>query len=122
VGLAAAIDYVSSIGMENIARHERSLLEYGADELRSVPGLTLVGSAAERAGVLSFVLDGHSNEEVGKYLDGSGIAVRAGHHCAQPILRRLGYEGTVRASLALYNTPGEIELLARRLHELARRA
>jgi selenocysteine lyase/cysteine desulfurase len=79
----------------------------------------LVGAAAQKASVLSFVLDGHDNEEVGKYLNKAGIAVRAGHHCAQPILRRFGYEGTVRPSLAFYNTPAEIELLAQTLHKLA---
>jgi cysteine desulfurase/selenocysteine lyase len=120
VGLGAAIDYVSAIGMENIARYEHELLEYGMRELRAVPGLTLVGAAAQKASVLPFVLDGHDNAEVGKYLNGVGIAVRAGHHCAQPILRRFGYEGTVRPSLAFYNTPAEIELLARSLHQLAR--
>ncbi|MDR3230579.1 MAG: cysteine desulfurase [Synergistaceae bacterium] len=117
VGLGAAIDYVSAIGMENIARYEHELLEYGIRELGVIPGLTLVGTAAQKASVLSFVLNGHENEEVGRYLNRAGIAVRAGHHCAQPILRRFGYEGTVRPSLAFYNTPGEIELLARTLHE-----
>ncbi|MDR1471149.1 MAG: cysteine desulfurase [Synergistaceae bacterium] len=120
VGLGAALDYVSRIGMENIARYERELLEYGTRGLKGVPGLTLVGTAAQKAGVLSFVLDGHSNEEVGHYLNRAGIAVRAGHHCAQPILRRFGYEGTVRPSLAFYNTPGEIDLLVSSLRELAR--
>jgi cysteine desulfurase/selenocysteine lyase len=119
VGLGAAIDYVSAIGMENIAIYEHELLQYGLRELLTVPGLTLVGSAAQRASVLSFVLDGHSNEEVGKYLDALGIAVRAGHHCAQPILRHFGYEGTVRPSIAFYNTPREIDLLTRALFDLA---
>jgi cysteine desulfurase/selenocysteine lyase len=122
VGLGAAIDYLSGIGMENVAGYERELLEYGAGELASVPGLTLIGTAAQKASVLSFILDGHSNESVGKYLDETaGIAVRAGHHCAQPILRRFGLEGTVRPSLAFYNTPDEIDLLTRTLFELARR-
>jgi cysteine desulfurase/selenocysteine lyase len=121
VGLGAAIDYVSAIGMENIAAYEHDLLEYGARELSLVPGLTLVGRAAQKAGVLSFVLDGHSNESVGQYLDeAAGIAVRAGHHCAQPIHRRFGLEGTVRPSIAFYNTPDEIELLARTLRILAK--
>jgi cysteine desulfurase/selenocysteine lyase len=121
VGLGAAIDYLSEIGMENIAGYERELLGYATSELSSVPGLTLIGTAAQKASVLSFVLDGHSNEKVGKYLDeAAGIAVRAGHHCAQPILRRFGCEGTVRPSLAFYNTPGEVELLARTLFDLVR--
>ncbi|MDR3280145.1 MAG: cysteine desulfurase [Synergistaceae bacterium] len=122
VGLGAAIDYVSSIGMANIAAYERELLDYGIRELSAIPGITLVGTAADRASVLSFVLEGYDNERVGKYLDETaGIAVRAGHHCAQPILRHFGYEGTVRPSLAFYNTPSEIELLARSLLELTRK-
>jgi cysteine desulfurase/selenocysteine lyase len=122
VGLGAAIDYVSAIGMENIAAYEHDLLEYGIRELRSIPGLTLIGAADQRAGVLSFVLDGHGNEYVAKYLDETaGIAVRAGHHCAQPIHRRFGLEGTVRPSLAFYNSPEEIELLARTLRTLVKR-
>jgi cysteine desulfurase/selenocysteine lyase len=121
VGLGEAIDYVSAIGMENIASYEHTLLEYGIKELSAIPGLTLIGAAPRKASVLSFVLDGHKNEDVGKYLDAhAGIAVRAGHHCAQPILRRFGLEGTVRASLAFYNTPEEIEFLVRTLRELAR--
>jgi cysteine desulfurase/selenocysteine lyase len=121
VGLGAAIDYLTDIGMENIANYERELLEYGTRELSAVPGLTLVGTAAQKASVLSFVLDGQNNEKVGKYLDETaGIAVRAGHHCAQPILRHFGYEGTIRPSLAFYNTPGEIDLLVRTLFELVR--
>ncbi|MDR3280994.1 MAG: cysteine desulfurase [Synergistaceae bacterium] len=122
VGLGAAVDYVSAIGMTNIAVYEHELLGYGIKELSAIPGLTLVGTAADKASVLSFVLDGYDNERVGKYLDETaGIAVRAGHHCAQPILRRFGYEGTVRPSLAFYNTPSEIELLASSLLELTRK-
>jgi cysteine desulfurase/selenocysteine lyase len=120
VGLGAAIDYVSGVGMSNIAAYERELLEHGLRELSSIPGLALVGSAPERAGVMSFVLDGADDKHVAKYLDeAAGIAVRAGHHCAQPILRRFGLESTVRPSVAFYNTHDEIELLARTLRELA---
>jgi cysteine desulfurase/selenocysteine lyase len=122
VGLGAAIDYVSAIGMANIAAYEGELLAYGIRELSAISGLTLVGTATQKASVLSFVLDGCDNERVGKYLDKTaGIAVRSGHHCAQPILRRLGHEGTVRPSLAFYNTPSEIELLARTLTELTKK-
>jgi cysteine desulfurase/selenocysteine lyase len=121
VGLGAAIDYVSAIGMENISAYESGLLEYALSELSVIPGLTLVGSSVRRAGVISFVLDGYGIEETGRRLNEKGIAVRAGHHCAQPILRRLGYEGTVRPSIAFYNTAGEIETLARALFDLARR-
>jgi cysteine desulfurase/selenocysteine lyase len=120
VGLGVAIDYVSSIGIENIERYEQELLAYGTQELLRVPGLSLVGTAAQKASVLSFVLDGHGVVEVGKYLSNAGIAVRAGHHCAQPILRSFGYEATVRPSLAFYNTPEEIDLLTHTLLELVR--
>lgn len=111
VGLGAALDYLEEIGMENIARYEHELLEYGTNGLLTVPGLRLIGTAKEKAGVLSFVLDDVPPEEVGKALDQEGIAVRSGHHCAQPILRRFGVEKTVRPSLALYNTREDIDAL-----------
>ncbi|MDR1647522.1 MAG: cysteine desulfurase [Zoogloeaceae bacterium] len=119
VGLGAALDYVSQLGLANIARYEHGLLEYGTRELTKIPGLTLIGTAREKASVLSFVLAGHSTEEVGQHLSRAGIAVRAGHHCAQPILRHFGVEATVRPSLAFYNLPEEIEALARAVRELA---
>jgi cysteine desulfurase/selenocysteine lyase len=112
VGLGAAIDYVQKIGIENISRHEHDLLTYGTRLLSKIPGLRLIGTAPDKAGVLSFVLEGIPTIEVGKALSQEGIAVRAGHHCAQPILRRFGLESTVRPSLALYNTHAEIDLLA----------
>ena len=118
VGLGAALDYVERIGLENIARHEHELLEHGTRLLREIPGLRLFGTAADKAAVLSFVLDGLRSEDVGKALNREGIAVRAGHHCAQPILRRFGVETTVRASLALYNTMAEVETLAGALRQL----
>ncbi|MDR3296224.1 MAG: cysteine desulfurase, partial [Clostridiales Family XIII bacterium] len=120
VGLGAAIDYVSAIGMENIAAYEHALLAYATEELLRVPGLRLIGTAAQKASVLSFVLDGHSVEDVGRHLSDAGIAVRAGHHCAQPILRHFGLEGTVRPSLAFYNTAQEVDQLARAIFEIAR--
>jgi cysteine desulfurase/selenocysteine lyase len=116
-GLAAALEYVSQIGLTNIAAYERSLLEYATSELSRVPSLRLIGTAKDKAGILSFVLDGRSNEDIGRYLDSKGIAIRAGHHCAQPVLRRLGLEGTARASLAFYNTSDEIDLLVQALFE-----
>jgi cysteine desulfurase/selenocysteine lyase len=118
VGLGAAIDYVTSLGMHNIARYEHELLEYATGRLLTVPGLTLVGTAPGKAGVLSFVLDGQRTEDVGKALDQEGIAVRSGHHCAQPILRRYGHEATVRASLAPYNTCEDIDALTEALLRL----
>jgi cysteine desulfurase/selenocysteine lyase len=118
VGLGAALDYLDEIGMENISRYEHELLEYATAGLLSVPGLRLIGTALEKAGVLSFVLDSVPPEEVGKALDQEGIAVRAGHHCAQPILRRFGVEKTVRPSLALYNTREDVDALVAALQRL----
>ncbi len=111
VGLGAAIDYVQRIGMENIARYEHDLLAYATYGLQPLPGVRLVGTARDKASVLSFVLQGYTTEEVGKELNREGIAVRSGHHCAQPILRRLGLEATVRPSLAFYNTCEEVDKL-----------
>ncbi len=118
VGLGAAIDYLNKIGMNRIAEYEHSLLEYGTKQLSRVPGLRMIGTAKEKAGVLSFVLDGFKTEEVGRYLAQEGIAVRSGHHCAQPILRRFGLESTVRPSLALYNTCEDIDALINALFDL----
>jgi cysteine desulfurase/selenocysteine lyase len=118
VGLGAALDYVTALGMPNIARYEHELLEYGTERLHTVPGLTIIGTAPEKAGVLSFILDGTRTEDVGAALDQEGIAVRSGHHCAQPILRRYGLEATVRASLAPYNTREDIDALVAALLRL----
>jgi cysteine desulfurase/selenocysteine lyase len=111
VGLGAAVDYLERVGMVNISRYEHDLLLYATEKLQRIPGLRLIGTAREKAGVLSFVLDGFRTEDVGAALNRQGIAVRAGHHCAQPILRRFGVESTVRPSLALYNTCEEIDAL-----------
>jgi cysteine desulfurase/selenocysteine lyase len=111
VGLGAALDYLDQVGMENVSRYEHDLLVYATRGLLTVPGLRLIGTAREKAGVLSFVLDGIRTEDVGAALDREGIAVRSGHHCAQPILRRFGLESTVRPSLALYNTCEDIDAL-----------
>jgi cysteine desulfurase/selenocysteine lyase len=111
VGLGAALDWVSRVGIERIERYEHELLEYGTRALATVPGLTMIGTAAHKAGVLSFILAGQKTEEVGGMLDREGIAVRSGHHCAQPILRRFGLEATVRASLAPYNTKADLDAL-----------
>jgi cysteine desulfurase / selenocysteine lyase len=113
VGLGAAADYLTRIGMDNVARHEHALLLYATDALAKIPGVRLIGTAPEKAGVVSFVTDQIPPEEMGKILDQEGIAVRAGHHCAQPTMARYGLESTVRPSLALYNTHDEIDHLAR---------
>jgi len=111
VGLGAALDYVTALGLHNIERYEHDLRCYAEEKLARVPGLRMIGTAKEKAGVLSFVLDGVRTEDVGGMLDQEGIAVRSGHHCAQPILRRFGLESTVRASLAPYNTCEDIDAL-----------
>jgi cysteine desulfurase/selenocysteine lyase len=119
VGLGAALDYVERIGIENIARYEHALLEYATQHMQSIPGLRLIGTARDKASVLSFVLNGTTPEEVGKALNEEGIAVRAGHHCAQPILRRFGVEATVRPSLAFYNTCEEVDRMVTVVRRLA---
>jgi cysteine desulfurase/selenocysteine lyase len=121
VGLAAALDYVDRIGLPTIAAYEHTLLEHATAGLSEVPGLQLVGTAADKASVVSFVLDGYQPTEVGALLNEAGIAVRAGHHCAQPILRRYGLEATVRPSLAFYNTHDEVDILVVAVHRLAAR-
>jgi cysteine desulfurase/selenocysteine lyase len=118
-GLGAAIDYVNKIGLDRIAEYEHQLLLYATRLLKDIPGLKLIGTAPEKAGVLSFVLDGYKTEDVGAALNKEGIAVRSGHHCAQPILRRFGVESTVRPSLALYNTCADIDALIAALIRLA---
>lgn len=120
VGLGAALEYIESIGIHNIARYEHDLLHYGQNALSSVSGLRPIGTAENKASVMSFTLEGYETEEVGKILNQYGIAVRTGHHCAQPILRRFGVERTVRPSLAFYNTTEEIDLLVSVLHQLRR--
>ncbi|MDF2192722.1 family 2A encapsulin nanocompartment cargo protein cysteine desulfurase [Paraflavitalea sp. CAU 1676] len=120
VGLGAALDYVSGLGIDNIALYEHFLLEYATGLLQQVPGLRLVGTAKEKASVLSFTLQGYSNDQVGQALNQEGIAVRTGHHCAQPILRRFGLESTVRPSLAFYNTCADVDLLVATLMRMKR--
>lgn len=118
VGLAAAIDYIESVGVEAIAAHDRDLLEYGTQALESVPGVKLMGRARERSGVLSFLMEDVHAHDVGTILDREGVAIRAGHHCAQPLLSCFGVAATVRASLAMYNTREDIDALVRGLHKV----
>jgi cysteine desulfurase / selenocysteine lyase len=118
VGLGAALDWLSRVGVERVEQYEHGLLAYATEQLATVPGLTMIGTAPEKAGVLSFVLAGQKTEEVGGMLDQEGIAVRSGHHCAQPILRRFGLEATVRASLAPYNTCEDIDALVEALRRI----
>ena len=112
IGLATALDYMAGLGLDRIAAWEHELLEYGTELLQTVPGVRLIGTARRKAAVLSFVLDGVHPHDVGTILDHEGVAVRAGHHCAMPVMDRFGVPATVRASLGLYNTPAELETLA----------
>jgi cysteine desulfurase/selenocysteine lyase len=118
VGLGAAIDYLTGIGMERVEEYERWLTRYAIEGLQHLNGLRLIGTAPDKISVLSFVLNGRSSEEVGRVLDRYGIAVRAGHHCAQPALAHYGLESTVRASLAFYNTAEEVDSLVEALREI----
>jgi len=113
IGLAAAIDYLNQLGLDEIAAYEHELLAYATAALTRIPGLRLIGTAREKAAVLSFVIDGVHPHDVGTILDREGIAVRAGHHCAQPVMERFGVPATTRASLAFYNTMEEIDALVR---------
>ncbi len=112
IGLGAAIRYVQGLGLDRIAAHEHALLEYATQRLLAVPGLRLIGTAPEKSAVLSFVLDGVHPHDIGTILDSRGIAVRTGHHCAQPVMQRFGVPATTRASLAIYNTRDDIDALA----------
>ncbi len=119
VGLGAALEYLSAIGMPGVNQWEHELLQYAMKEMKTVKGLHLIGTADNKASVLSFKLDGYSDEEVGSRLNSYGIAVRTGHHCAQPVLRRFGYESSVRPTLALYNSPDDIDALVKVLKTFA---
>ena len=119
VGLGAALTYLSEIGMPCVFRWEHELLQYALKEMKGVKGITLVGTALNKASALAFKLDGYTDEEVGKRLDAYGIAVRTGHHCAQPVLRHFGYESVVRPTLAIYNSPDDIDALVRALKTFA---
>lgn len=120
VGLGAALDYVNRIGLPNIAAYEHKLLEYATEGLSKINGLRIIGTAREKVSVISFVLPNRRTEDVGRYLNQEGIAVRAGHHCSQPSLRRFGLESTVRPSLSLYNTYDEIDRLVAAVQRLQR--
>lgn len=111
VGMAAAIDYVTNIGLERIAAHEHALLEHATEAVRRLPGVQLIGTAAHKASILSFVIDGVHPHDLGTILDVEGIAIRAGHHCAMPVMKHFGIAGTARASFALYNDERDVEAL-----------
>ena len=111
IGLAAAIDYMNDIGIENIAAHEHALLEYATQKASEISGLRIIGTAKNKAAVLSFVIDGIHPHDLGTILDNEGVAVRTGHHCAQPLMKRFNVPATARASFAMYNTFEEVDAL-----------
>ena len=117
IGFGAAIEYLESIGMDRIAAYEHSLLVYATERLEDVPGLRIIGTAKDKAAVLSFVLDDTHPHDIGTVLDGEGIAIRAGHHCAQPLMNRMGVPATARASLSFYNTREDVDRLVTALHK-----
>jgi cysteine desulfurase / selenocysteine lyase len=111
IGLGAALDYISSVGLENIGIHEQDLLDYATARLLEIPGLRLIGTAPHKASILSFVLEGVHPHDIGTIVDQEGVAIRTGHHCAQPVMERFGVPATARASLAMYNTRRDIDAL-----------
>lgn len=118
IAVRNALEYVDSLGKDNIAAYEHELLAYATDALQSIDGLRIVGQAKEKISVISFVIDGIHHEDTGVILDQQGIAVRTGHHCTQPLMRRLGLAGTTRASFSVYNTTDEIDRLVKGLHRV----
>ena len=118
VGLKAALDYLDELGKENISRHELELLTYATKAVSAIPGIRVIGTAKEKTGVLSFVMDDIHPHDIGTVLDQEGIAVRTGHHCAQPVMKRFGVEATVRASFGLYNTKQEVDALVRGIQKV----
>ena len=111
IGLGAAIDYVTALGLDRIDAYEHGLLEYGTESLSSLSNVRMIGTAKEKSGILSFVMEGVHPHDIGTILDAEGVAVRTGHHCAQPVMERFGLSATARASLAFYNTKEDIDAL-----------
>ena len=120
IGLAAAMRFVRGIGFDWITAHESQLLAYGTEALAGVPGVRLVGTAPDKASILSFVMEGVHPHDIGTIVDQQGVAIRTGHHCAQPVMERFGVPATARASLAMYNTTDDIDRLVAALHEVRR--
>ncbi len=119
IGLGAAIDYVESLGRDNIAAHESGILAYATQRLGEVPNLTIIGRAGDKASIVSFVMEGAHAHDIGTIVDRAGVAVRTGHHCAQPLLQRLGLTATTRASFGIYNTREEVDALVEALGAVA---
>jgi cysteine desulfurase/selenocysteine lyase len=120
IGLGVALDYVKGLGLQAISAHERDLLAYGTSVLESVPGVRLIGTAREKASILSFVLENIHPHDIGTIIDREGIAIRTGHHCAQPVMERFGVPATARASLAMYNTREELDALGAALRKVCK--
>jgi len=118
VGLAAALNYVDELGLERIARHELALLEYATNAIENVEGIRIIGRARDKAGILTFIIDGVHAHDVGTIMDHQGIAIRAGHHCAMPVMKKFGVPATTRASFGLYNTIEEVDALVAGLHKV----
>ena len=118
VGLGAAVDYISGIGFDKIATHEKDLMEYGTAALSEIPGLRMIGTARHKASILAFVLKGAHPHDVGTIVDMEGVSIRTGHHCTQPVMERFGVPATARASVAMYNTRQEIDQLVHALHRV----
>jgi cysteine desulfurase/selenocysteine lyase len=118
IGLGAAIEYVNRLGLEEIEQHEAGLLAYATSAVESIPGVRVIGTAAEKAGVLSFVMEDIHPHDIGTILDSEGIAVRTGHHCAQPVMQRFNIPATARASFGLYNTREEVDTLVAGIHKV----
>jgi cysteine desulfurase/selenocysteine lyase len=118
IGLGAAIDYIQNVGREAISAHEQELLRYGTAQLEAIRGVRIIGTAAHKSSILSFVMDGVHPHDIGTIIDREGVAVRTGHHCAQPVMDRFGIPATARASLAMYNTKEDLDALARALEKV----
>jgi cysteine desulfurase/selenocysteine lyase len=118
LGLGAAIDYVAMLDLKSIGEYEHDLLMYATDKLTTVPGVRIIGTAKEKAAVLSFVIDGIHPHDIGTILDAEGIAIRTGHHCAQPVMQRFGVPATARASFAFYNTKDEVDTLVKGIYKV----
>jgi cysteine desulfurase/selenocysteine lyase len=118
IGLHASLQYLTNLGMDNVSAHERELLAYATEAVAAIPGVRLIGTAKDRAGVLSFVLEGVHPHDIGTVLDQEGIAIRTGHHCAQPVMQRFGIPATARASFAVYNTRDEVDSLVQGIRKV----
>jgi cysteine desulfurase/selenocysteine lyase len=118
IGLHAALDYIDATGLDAIAAHERDLMDYGTTVLQAIDGVRLIGTARQKASILSFVMDGVHPHDIGTIVDREGVAIRTGHHCAQPVMERFKVPATARASLAMYNTREELDALGRALRKV----